>query len=398
MRPQGSNGSSLNRMLAANQNQTSPSGKVSLRDRIACHQWTWFAMTMATGGLANVLHSLSYRGPWLDGVGVAIFLFNICLFIMNCVLISIRFHLRPGSFMNAFTDQTESLFIPSFFVSITVIMINTCQYGIPNTGPWLLRTMEAMFWINVALSVATSATIYLILWSTMIFPIHMMTPIWVFPAYPLLLNGPFAATLIAAAAETQQSLALNSLAVAFCAIAVQGAGCLIALMISAAFIYRLMTQKLPRDMQRPGVFISVGPYAFTVVGIVQLGSHADFILPPNFMGTDQAVPIVRIMSVMVGLWLWGLSLWFFLVSVGSFWKYYKPDRKMPFQMTWWSFVFPNTALITATEAMAKALDSSGLKVLSCVLAGCLVIVWAGVFYAMLSCLRHRKLLWPKDDS
>jgi voltage-gated anion channel len=81
----------------------------------------------------------------------------------------------------------------------------------------------------------------------------MMTPIWVFPAYPLLLNGPFAATLIAAAAETQQSLALNSLAVAFCAIAVQGAGCLIALMISAAFIYRLMTQKLPRDMQRPGV-------------------------------------------------------------------------------------------------------------------------------------------------
>lgn len=50
---------------------------------------------------------------------------------------------------------------------MTVIMINTCQYGVPNTGPWLLRTMEALFWINVALSVATSATIYLILWSTM---------------------------------------------------------------------------------------------------------------------------------------------------------------------------------------------------------------------------------------
>lgn len=81
----------------------------------------------------------------------------------------------------------------------------------------------------------------------------MMTPIWVFPAYPLLLNGPFAATLITSAAETGQGIAVNSLAVAFCAIAVQGAGCLIALMISAAFIYRLMTQKLPRDMQRPGV-------------------------------------------------------------------------------------------------------------------------------------------------
>lgn len=129
-----------------------------------------------------------------------------------------------------------------------------------------------------------------------------------------------------------------------------------------------------------------------------MGNQADFILPDNFMGTDQAVPIVKIMSVMVGLWLWGLSMWFFLVSVGAFWKYYTPDRKMPFQMTWWSFVFPNTALITATEAMAKALDNSGLKVLSCVLAGMLVVVWAGVFYAMLRCLKHRKLLWPTEES
>ena len=30
-------------------------GKVSLRDRIGCFQWTWFTMTMATGGIANVL-------------------------------------------------------------------------------------------------------------------------------------------------------------------------------------------------------------------------------------------------------------------------------------------------------------------------------------------------------
>ncbi|KAM0588116.1 hypothetical protein ACHAP6_004147 [Verticillium nonalfalfae] len=64
--------------------------------------------------------------------------------------------------------------------------------------------MEVMFWINLALSVMVSATIYLILWSTF-------------------------------------------------AIAAQGAGCLIAFMISSAFIYRLMTQKLPRDAQRPGV-------------------------------------------------------------------------------------------------------------------------------------------------
>lgn len=81
-----------------------------------------------------------------------------------------------------------------------------------------------------------------------------MTPTWVFPAYPLLLTAPFASTLIQAATQTNQhTVTLNTTAIALCAVATQGAGCLIAFMISAAFIYRLMTQKLPRDFQRPGV-------------------------------------------------------------------------------------------------------------------------------------------------
>jgi hypothetical protein len=32
------------------------SRKVGIRDRVGCYTWTWFAMTMATGGIANVLH------------------------------------------------------------------------------------------------------------------------------------------------------------------------------------------------------------------------------------------------------------------------------------------------------------------------------------------------------
>ena len=31
--------------------------KTPLRDRVGCLNWTWFTMTMATGGIANVLHS-----------------------------------------------------------------------------------------------------------------------------------------------------------------------------------------------------------------------------------------------------------------------------------------------------------------------------------------------------
>jgi tellurite resistance protein TehA-like permease len=80
-----------------------------------------------------------------------------------------------------------------------------------------------------------------------------MTPVWVFPAYPLLLTAPFSGKLISGAVTTGQITSVNAPAIAMAGITVQGTGFLISFMIFAAFIYRLMTQKLPRDAQRPGM-------------------------------------------------------------------------------------------------------------------------------------------------
>lgn len=59
-------------------------------------------------------------------------------------------------------------------LSIAVILINTCQYGIPYTGIWLVHTMECVFWVYAALSVSLSAFLYLILWSTLYAQVYML--------------------------------------------------------------------------------------------------------------------------------------------------------------------------------------------------------------------------------
>ncbi len=111
-----------------------------------------------------------------------------------------------------------------------------------------------------------------------VFPIHTMTPIWVFPAYPLLLTAPLGANLLSAAATTGRLRlagqdgsgngdAIDAVPIALAAVTAQGTGFLISFMVCAAFLYRLMTQKLPRDHQRPGVFISIGPGGFTCAGL-----------------------------------------------------------------------------------------------------------------------------------
>lgn len=127
--------------------------------------------------------------------------------------------------------------------------------------------METVFWIWSVVAICASSGVYLILWSTLVFPIHTMTPVWVFPAYPLLITAPFAGNLLNSAANIGMMDRIDGLPIAMAAVAVQGMGFSLSFMVLSAFVYRLMTQKLPRDNQRPGVFISVGPSGFTTAGI-----------------------------------------------------------------------------------------------------------------------------------
>ena len=54
---------------------------------------------------------------------MAFALLNMALFVMNCVFITMRFRMRPGSFIASFTDQVESLFINAFVSALSVSLI-----------------------------------------------------------------------------------------------------------------------------------------------------------------------------------------------------------------------------------------------------------------------------------
>jgi tellurite resistance protein TehA-like permease len=218
-----------------------------------------------------------------------------------------------------------------------------------------------------------------------------MTPVWIFPAYPLLVIGPHASVL-APKLPPGEAIQIIVGGVIF-----QGIGFMVSLMIYAAFIYRLMTQKLPQESLRPGMFISVGPSGFTIAGIVGMGQHLPNVVPKDFMGDGGlAGKVSMILANWVGLWLWGLALWFFFVSVFAHWSTVKHNR-WRFAMTWWSYVFPNTALCTATFAIAKALDSRAIRILGCVMTCVLILIWLTVFVCMIRAVFLKDILWPQKQ-
>lgn len=76
-----------------------------------------------------------------------------------------------------------------------------------------------------------------------------------------------------------------------------------------------------------------------MAGIVHLGNDlATKTLPDGYMGHADASFFMKLIADLVGLWLWGLCIWFFMVSVGSHWSFFHgrkdPDHRMKFAMTW----------------------------------------------------------------
>lgn len=79
---------------------------------------------MATGGIANVIHSIPYTSDWLTIIGTIFFLFNLALFVFNVIFITLRFKWNPGTFRASFKSPSESLFTPAC-VSMTLFTVKS---------------------------------------------------------------------------------------------------------------------------------------------------------------------------------------------------------------------------------------------------------------------------------
>lgn len=234
-----------------------------------------------------------------------------------------------------------------------------------------------------------------------------MTPIWIFPAYPMLIIGPHAGLL---SAKLEPSRALP---IIVGGTTIQGVGFLVSLMVYSAFIYRLMSQKLPKENIRPGMFVSVGPSAFTVAGIVNMAAQASRSFPDDFMGDGVlAANVMKIIVNFASLWLWGyvlitirpvtgsgltslsLALFFFFIASFAHLSAIGPGR-MVFTMAWFSFVFPNTALITSTFAIGNAFSCKPILIIGCAMVIPLLLMYAFVVYMMVRAIILRHILWPQ---
>lgn len=265
-------------------------------DKSNSFTFAWFATTMAVGGIATLLNGQPNQFTGLKTIGKVIFIYDLVLFACFTAAISARFIMYRGTFTMAIGHPTESLFIPTFFLSIVNIFDCIQAYGIPSTGTWLQVVQRVVFWIYVACTflLAVGQYTYLFTAPPKRLTVQSMTPAWLLPIFPAMLSGTFASQISSTQPPEHQATII------FAGVTMQGLGWMVSFLMYAVYVTRLMQHGLPEPNMRPGMFIAVGPPSFTSLAYIGMSQN----IPSNygvFVANPEMANVLKEMATMIAV-------------------------------------------------------------------------------------------------
>lgn len=359
----------------------------TLLERIDHFTWAWFTLTMSTGGIALLLSVQPHTFNGLITIGKVVFIFDLVLFVLLASAITTRFARMHSRLCSSLHCPTESLFFPTFFLSISTILGGIQQYGVPSCGPWLSSTLRVLFWIYVASTFLVAVGQYWILFTGEQLTVQSMTPSWLLPIFPVMLCGTVA-SLISPNQQYDQRLPILVAGTTF-----QGLGFLVALLVYGVYISKLMESGLPDPNLRPGMFIAVGPPSFTASALIGMARA----LPADygyFAAHPTATEILPQLALVFGIFIWALALWFFAITVLSC---LMTAREMEFHLVWWAFVFPNVGFTIAVIDIGQELGSEGVMWVGSVMSILLIMMYLFVLCMHAKAVMQKEIMWPGRD-
>ncbi|KAI1822036.1 voltage-dependent anion channel [Xylaria intraflava] len=360
--------------------------KLGFRQRIHHFTWAWFTLPMSTGGLSLLIYAQPYQFPGLTYIGFGVYVLNLTIFIVLVACMGTRFVLHRGDLRRSITHPRESLFLPTFFLALATIITSTERYVVPQNDVPLRRTILALFWSYVVITLILAVAQYSYLFARNTYSLQAMMPTWILPIFPIMLSGTIASVIAASQAD------VATIPIIVGGMAAQGLGIAVAVMMYAHMIGRLMQSKLPDREHRPGLFMNVGPPAFTALAFIGMANA----LPDTFAREVDGMPeanIIRTMALLSAIFLWGLSLWWFFIAAVAV----LAARPRYFHLGWWAMVFPNSGFILATISIAKEFGNAHVLRFTSALSVLLVCVYVSVAVSHVRAVVLQDIMYPGRD-
>lgn len=357
-------------------------------DRLRHFTWAWYTLTMSTGGLAVLIANQPNTFPGLIEIGLAVYIFDLALFALVCSLMAVRFCVH-GGMLDSLRHGREGLFFPTFWLSIATIISGLDKYFGADPHEKFSMALEALFWIYCACTLLTAIIQYSFVFTTHSYGLQTMMPSWILPAFPVMLSGTIASVI----GENQPPRAAIPIITA--GVTFQGLGFSISFMMYSHYIGRLMQSGLPGREHRPGMFICVGPPAFTALALIGMaqGLPEQFDLLNDGHEVTMDGRVLQLLAIAAGAFLWALSFWFFCIAVIAVIR----EPPTAFHLNWWAMVFPNTGFTLATISLGNAFHSRGVLGVGSAMTIGIVCMYLFVFGSHVRALIRKDIMYPGKD-
>ncbi|MET8400676.1 carboxypeptidase regulatory-like domain-containing protein [Streptomyces sp900116325] len=322
---------------------------------------SWFAAVMGTGIVANAAVTLPRSFHGLRTAATVVWLGAVLLLI----LLVVRYVGQRALRVHA-ADPTVAQFFGAPPMALLTVGAGALLLGRRVIGLEAALAVDGVLWsLGTVLGLVTACTVPYLMVTRHRFAPDAAFGGWLMPVVPPMVSAATGALLVPYMPAGQLRLALL-----LGCYAMLGLGLVAALLVLAMIYSRLVHHDAPTGTVVPTVWIGLGALGQAVTALGALAVAAPSALPaPYARGT-------AVFALLGGIVVWGFAMLWLALAVGLTARTIRAG--LPFAPTWWSFIFPVGACVTATGTLAARTGSEPFIWTAVVLYALLVVAWVVV--------------------
>ncbi|MEV6507629.1 TDT family transporter [Streptomyces sp. NPDC051642] len=315
---------------------------------------SWFAAVMGTGIVADAAVTLPRSLPGLRTAATVVWVGAVLLLVLLAVG-----YLRGRALRSHAGDPVVAQFFGAPPMALLTVGAGALLLGRRVIGLDAALDVDRVLWsLGTALGLATACTVPYLMVTRHRFAPDAAFGGWLMPIVPPMVSAATGALLVPHTPPGQLRLALL-----LACYAMLGLGLVAALLVLAILYGRLVHHDAPTGAMVPTVWIGLGALGQAVTALGALAAAAPSTLPALYARGAEALALLG------GVLVWGFALLWLALATALTARTIRAG--LPFAPTWWSFIFPFGALVTATNSLAAR-------------TGSVLFVWpAVVFYVLL---------------
>ncbi|WP_442813752.1 TDT family transporter [Streptomyces sp. NBC_01558] len=313
---------------------------------------------MGTGIVANAAVTLPWTFPGLRTGAMVVWLGAALLLVLLAAG-----YLRQRALRLHAGDPVMAQFLGAPPVALLTVGAGALLLGRPLIGSEAALGVDWVLWsLGTVLGLVTACTVPYLMVTRHRFAPDAAFGGWLMPVVPPMVSAATGALLIPHAPAGQLRLALL-----LACYAMLGLGLIAALLVIALIYGRLIHHEAPSGAVVPTVWIGAGALGQAVAALGALAAAAPSVLPePYAQGTV-------VFALLGGLGVWGFAMLWLTLAAGLTVRTIRTG--LPFAATWWSFIFPVGACVTAGNSLAAQTGSVAFKWIAVASYGLLVLAW-----------------------